>query len=290
MSYFPNSIVPKRLKKETVNEVDGSPLVYNAADYNRQLREVRAIECSLIGSAYGTGIVDLLTKAETLTTETLSGGQIVFLSGTVPTGSQIAVPGNVTWAVIQGPLGAADTEITLDNVSYFPSRGYITKINSLSASEYCTAGTPVGPGDRCAVGDGTKYMAYTDFLGGATTSITSQELISYDGIDLVNNKLLNCVRGEDGTTAQDLVENAIGIAGWASISIGLNAYVRSLVTPSQFYLTHDEMLTVGGGLLEEGSESRVKEAISKELEVAYSWAIVGNFMPLTVGTGFACQV
>jgi len=289
MSYFPNAIVPKRLKKETFNEVDGSPLIYNASDYNKHLREIRAIECSLIGSAYGTGIVDLLSRAESLTSEILRGGQMVFLSGTVPSGSQIAVPDKVTWSIIKGPLAIGDTEITLDDVSYFPSSGYITKINSLGASEFCTAGVPVGVGDACAAGDGVKYMAYTDFVGGAL-AITSQELIFYDGIDVENKKLLNCLRGQDGTTVQDLAGNAIGIAGWASVTVGMNAYVRNLITPSQIYVTHDEMLTTSGYMLEEGSASRVKDPITVEFEVAYSWAILGNFTPLTIGTGFSCQV
>lgn len=281
--------MPKRLKRETFTEVDNSPLVYNAADYNRHLREIRAIECSLIGSAQGTGIIDLINRAETLTTQTLNGGQMVFLSGTVSSGGQVPVPNNVTWSVINGPLAAGDNEIVLADATYFPSSGYATKINALPVSEYCTNGAAVGPGDQCGVGDGTKYMAYTPFLGGDTW-ITNQELITYDGIDLPNNKLLNCVRARDNTVAQDLDGNAVIIAGWASIMLGMNAYLKALLVPSEIYITWDEMLNVEGAVLEEGSETTVKDPISAAFEVSYSWAIVGNFVPLSVGTGFSCQV
>jgi len=281
--------MPKRLKKETSNEVDGSPLVYNAWDYNRHLREIRAIECSLLGSSVGSGIYSTLGRAETVTEEVKRGGLMVFFSGTVPSESQIPVPDRVTWVTIQGPLAATDVEITVDDASYLPNSGVITKMNALNAEQYCSVGVPVGPGDRCADGDGVKYMEYSHFLAG-TTSMTSQELITYNGIDKFNNKLLNCTREVDGTTAQDLENNAVGIAGWASIALTHNAYSRQWIEPSQFYITHDEMLNVYGALLEEGSSTRVKEPISYLVEIAYSWAIVGNFSSLGLGTGFACQV
>lgn len=280
--------MPKRLKKETSNEVDGSPLVYNAWDYNRHLREIRSIECSLLGSSYGTGIIDILTRAETVTEEIKRGGLMVFFSGTVPSGSQVPVPDRVTWVTISGPLLGTATEIYVDDVSYMPDSGYFTKINSITAGQYCTSGSPVGAGDRCAAG--VKYMAYDQFLGGAKY-ITSQELITYDGLDKANNKLLNCTRGVDGTTVQDLTGNAVGIAGWASISLSHNAYARqTTIKPNQFYMTHDEMLNVYGALLEEGSSARIKDPISEIVEVSYSWAIVGNFSSLGLGTGFSCQV
>ena len=287
MSYFPNSVMPKRLKRENSNEVDGSPFVYNAWDYNRHLRELRAIECFLLGSTYGKGILNTVATAETITEEVKRGGLMTFLSGTVPSGSQVPVPDRVTWVSIQGPLLATATEIEVDNVAYLPTSGVITKINALNASQYCTDGVPVGTGDRCD--NGVKYMEYDHFMGGAL-SVTSQELISYSGIDKVNNKLLNCTRGNDDTTAQDLVNNAIGIAGWASITLTHNAYARQWVRPNQFYVTNDEMLTVYGALLEDGSSTRVKDPISYLVEIAYSWAIVGNFSPFGTGTGFSCQV
>jgi hypothetical protein len=280
--------MPKLLKKETPNEVDGSPLVYNAWDYNRHMREIRAIECSLLGSSYGTGILDILTRAETVTEEIKRGGLMLFFSGTVPSESQVPVPDRVTWVTIQGPLLGTDTAINVNDVTYLPSSGYFTKINTLSAHQYCTSNSPVGAGDRCD--SGVKYMAYDQFLGGASY-ITSQEFITYDGLDKANNRLLNCTRGVDGTTVQDLVGNAIGIAGWASISLTHNAYARQLsIKPNQFYVTHDEMLNVYGALLEEGTSTRVKDPISEISEIAYSWAIVGNFSSLGIGTGFSCQV
>ena len=214
---------------------------------------------------------------------------MVFLSGTIPSGLQVPVPDRVNWVTIQGPLSAVDTEITVDSVSYMPLSGYFTKINKLSATQYCTGSVPVGPGDRCGTGDGVKYMAYDEFLGGGKY-ITSQEFITYNGIDKENNKLLNCTRAVDGTTAQDLTNNAIGIAGWASISLTHNAYARQWIKPNQFYLTQDEMLNVTGALLEQGSTTRVKDPISELVEIGYSWAIVGNFSQLGIGTGFSCQV
>jgi len=287
MAYFPTSIIPKRLKKETTNEVDDSPLVYDARDYNRHLREIRSIECSLLGSTSGTGTLDILTRAETLTTEMKRGGLLVFLSGTVFMGSQIQVPDRVSQVTIQGPLAAAATTITVDDASYMPKSGYLTKMNALTASQYCTSGAPVGPGDACAAG--VKYMAYDDFLGGSKT-ITSQELISYNGVDLANNQLLNCTRGVDGTTAQALTGNAVGIAGWACISLTPNGFVRKWIKPNQLYVAHDAMLNVTAEVLEQGSAVRVKDPISEYMEVGYAWAILGNFAPLGLGTGFSCQV
>ena len=291
MAYFPSTVVPKRLKKETYTEVDGNPLVYNARDYNRHLREIRAIECSLLGSQEGTGIVDIVDRAETLTAEFKRGGMLVFLSGTVPSDSQVQVPERVNWVTIRGPLGAADNTIEVDDVTYLPSSGYITKMNALDASQYCTLGSPVGPGDRCAAGTGVKYMAYDQFLGGSKT-MTSQELISYEGVNAQNNTLLNCTRGVDGSTAQDLDNgtNAVGIVGWACLSLSHNAFARQWVKPYQFYLSHDAMLNVTAAVLEAGSIARVKDPISDIMEVAYSWAIIGNFSPLDIGTGFSCQL
>ena len=50
MAYFPNQIMPKTLMKETSKEVDDSPAIENAKDWNTQHREIRAIEKFLIGT------------------------------------------------------------------------------------------------------------------------------------------------------------------------------------------------------------------------------------------------
>jgi hypothetical protein len=281
--------MPKRLKAETPAEVDGSPLVYNARDYNRHHKEIRAIECFLLGPGGEGGMLSTLAEAEAVVNQVKRGGALVTLGGTVTSGGAIQLPANVVYTTLKGPLSAAATSITVGDATGFPSSGYITKFNALATSNFCTGGAGVGPGGRCVAGTGFQFPDYPAMVGGSG-AMTMPEVIRYE--DVQNDVFLDCTRAVDGSTAQDVAasDGALVVSGKASLMLSHNAWARTWTKPSQFYLSCDALLNVYGAVLEDGSPGGSKAPISTVVEIGYSLVIVGWYDALFNTSSLACQV
>jgi hypothetical protein len=287
--------MPKSLKEETVNEVDGSPLVYNAFDYNRHHREIRAIQCYLIGAREDSGFENMLADVEGLVSSFLRVG-MTMMSGAVPSGTTIPIPAGIPATNTSGTLSASATSIPVVGSEDYPQQGFLTKFNALRTQERCSGGGAPGAGDRCPVGE-SKILQYGHVIGG-TERLTLQEIIQYNGLE--DNTFLNCVRGFDGSSAQDVEEGeaAIIIPGRASLTLTPHSLLRDSGNPEeglprapfpyQFIVENDATLNASVSIYEQGSRQSLKDPMDGTLEVGYSWVISPNFESL-IGLGeLAC--
>lgn len=289
--------MPKRLKEETSKEVDGSPLIYNATDYNRHHRDIRAIQCHLIGAKEDEegGLEGLVTEVEDLVTSFLRTG-LTMMSGSIPSGSAVPIPADIPIANTEDALSASATSIPVSNSEAFPQRGFLTKINALRVQEHCSGGGAPGVGDRCPVGE-SKILHYKHVVDG-TESITIQEIIEYNGLE--DNTFLNCVRGFDGSTAQDVESDEIAIIlpGRASLTLSPHSLLRDSGNPEdglprapfpyQFIVENDATLNASLSMFEQGSRQLLQDPMDGAFDISYSWVISQNFESL-IGLGeLAC--
>lgn len=279
MSYFPLRVMPKALKKETANEVDNSPLIYNAKDYNVHHRDLRAIEQTLLGNSeqgQAYGIIQLVSAVNDLISDIFNGSLLAQFSGTVRAGEQISLPSSVTRATASGEILAAATTITVDSTSGFPDSGTITKFNGLDVQEWCVGGGAPGGGGACLPGE-YKFAEYGKFIGGDTQR-TFQEVITYDG--KTDTQFLNCTRAVNGTTAEDLEEGeqATIVLGNASLWLAPNVWVSDEdKAQNQFYVTYTPDLTVDAHVLEPGSVTVLKAPVDELVEVFWSMSLVSYY-------------
>jgi hypothetical protein len=287
--------MPKRLKEETVNEIDGSPLVYNAFDYNRHHREIRAIQCYLIGAEEDSGFEEMLLDVEGLVSTFLRVG-MTMMSGAIPSGAEVPIPAGIPVTNTSGTLSASATSIPVLGAQDYPQQGFLTKFNALRTQERCSGGGAPGVGDRCPVGE-SKILQYRHVIDGVE-ELTIQEIIQYNGLE--DDTFLNCVRGFDGSSAQDVEEGetAIIIPGRASLTLTPHSLSRDSGNPEeglprapfpyQFIVENDATLNASVSVFEQGSRQVLKDPMDGAFEVAYSWVISQNFDPL-IGVGeLAC--
>lgn len=222
--YFPDSPMPKRLREEGSSEVDGSPLILNARDYNRHHRELHAIDCLLRGAGDDPrGFETFLQSVEELADQVSQGVLLNSYSGEIASGSTVPMPQtDVSPTTTSGAVGASDSEINAIASASFPNSGYLTKINAVRVEQYCTDGSAPDAGNRCPV-DSVKMYDYADAIDGSS-QFTIQETIKYNGIRVGDDEgmtFLNCQRGLNGTTAQDVVaaDIAMLIPGMATIML-----------------------------------------------------------------------
>lgn len=320
MAFFPNQIMPKRLKRETDKEVDNSPLVYNARDYNIHHREIREIQRLLIGSAGGGAAAGGSTGSGGATTgsgsepgqEASAGGQdsggmalsdalvrfteIIHLvatqgfmglySGTVQSGGAIELPQVVISTQTSGSVPAGATTIPVVSTAGFPNSGVITKFNRLDTSEVCSDGSAPGGGSRCALGS-QKVVGYTGLVTSGSHA-TNQERISYTG--KTGTSFTGCTRSVNGSTAQPAsdAEPALVVSGRAAISFGHNFWGRGTPgTPNQFYLAHDALLRTTAVLKARGSRTRQGRDLQDHIEISWLLSYVGYFASVDMDQVFS---
>ncbi len=263
MVYFPVSIMPKNLKRETVNEVDNSPNLFNARDFNIHHREIIAIEKFLVGDGIGTdnlGLLDLISQEIQLLKDISNNGLLSQFSGNIKSGETISFAdrGDFHTALNVSFLADNATEIEVDSIDGFPESGYLTKFNSTKK-----------------IVDDTSY----DF----GISITDQEIISYTGVSAAEGinpaKFTGCTRGLEGTTAQDAETGAsLIVGGKASLMLGIRSFKATTGTiPNQLYITHDAALKVTAAANDEDAT-----AIDSLLEISYAMSIVGSFSDIRI--------
>ena len=301
MAYFPNQIMPKMLMKETSKEVDDSPAIENAKDWNVQHREIRAIEKLLIGDNPSGGLVlagsdqqgttqlpkclkDGVDYVRYLLEELFNGCWLSQYSGTVRYKNYIKFPDCVIQTKTTGAILSGDTTITVESTDGFPRSGTITKINGLRTEEYCQSGaggSPVGGGDVCTTG--TKYITYSDFFTG-TKHRTSQEIITYT--DKTQTQFLNCTRSVNLSTAEDLAsdEQAVILSGNASLCISHNFWAeKANTTPHacEAYVSVTPDLYVDGGVLRRGT-NQVTNSVEEFVEVSYTLTLISDFQDISL--------
>lgn len=299
MAYFPNSVMPKKLKRETSSEVDDSPLIYNARDHNIHHRDIRAIERLLLGGAEAGGptgtfvgaatsgvagnIMDLVSLAEDRLGRITDGGLLFQSSGTLESGEAPRIPTEAAKVTTSGPLLTTDAMINVGSTAGFPLSGYLTKFNSSLVATYCSDG--VAPGGPDCTPPAVKYWEYQDFIGAGSAHQTNQELIRYTG--KTDTSFLNCVRGVNGTTAQDLPagSDALILCGKATIMFTPLFWALStakLAEFNQFYVSNDAMLTVLADVVEMGNKRFPGRSIADGFKVGYSLMVVGYFDDVSV--------
>jgi len=270
MAYFPVNIMPKSLKRETVNEVDNSPNIFNARDYNIHHREILALEKFLVGNGIGSGdqgLLDVLTRELQIFRDLSNNGLISQFCGQMKSGETINLSGRGQFfqTHIVSLTTAGATEIEVDSVAGFPSSGYITKFNSMNKT---VSGSP-------------EKVGYN--FG---SSITSQEIISYTGIvpeDGSNPaKFTGCIRALEGTTDQEAAADdaAVIFGGKASLMLGLRSLKANAgKIPNQVFVSHDSKLFVTAAAYE---DKPTLTPIDSLLEISYALSIVGTFEDIRI--------
>lgn len=287
MAFFPSRVLPKSLRKETSNEVDNSPLIYNARDYNIHHREIRSIEESLLGASSGGGIINLVSTVNDLMSDILNGGLLAQYCGTIQAGGQISIPSKVTNTKTVGAVGSSDSTINVSSTEGFPDSGVLTKFNGLGVQEWCT--NNIAPsGGACSVG-AIKFLEYDKFHGGATQR-TFQETITYTS--KTDTAFLNCTRGVNSTTAEAVssAEQSVIILGNAALWLAPNVWVRDTTKfQNQFYITYTPDLTVNAHLLEQGSRTVVKPNIDILTEINWGLSVVSYFSLPNIDQAFGAS-
>lgn len=297
MSYFPNSVFPKQLKRETASEVDNDPLILNARDYNVHEREIRAIEQFLIGSrglaltsgsgASGavnptppnTSLLTLTQAAINLFQRMTDGGLITTHSGVLRAGNPIPLPGGSINTLTSTSVAPSATTITVQSTAGFPSAGYITKFNGVNASMLCSGNN--GHLAQCPAGS-LQYFGYT--FG---KNMTNQEVIRYVGIS--GNSFTGCTRGIGGSTAQAADDNApaVVMCGKASVMFSHNVWDAGPTgNPVEVYLEHDARLNTAAAVFQEGTRKLIK-SLNGLMEVGYTMTVIGWFDDVDVSQLFS---
>ena len=320
MSFFPNYVMPKRLVRESSSEVDGSPLIYNANDYNRHHREIRAIEQFLIGiagseasgfsgyfavsgfsgfsgfsgeSLSSSGLFGVVQEVDDVVSKIINDGLLTSIAGYVGANGQIPIPVDVTSAELYGPIGAADVTIPCDLAMLFPKRGYMTKFNAVMMTDHCTTNVESFSGS-CSSGE--IYKDYEPFVAfsGAISHVTNQEFIWYDA--RTDSSFGPCTRGADGTTSQDLAfdEVAIIVPGRASLMLSSYAWAKagsqttgSALSPGlsgfrQFVVAHKADLTVQAA----GFSGANMDQIDAYYRVGYCLTVTPNFNDISLSSAY----
>lgn len=306
MAYFPDSIMPKRLRKETAKEVDNSPLIYNARDYNIHHREIRSIQQLLIGvtgqgsnssvaagtntsrsttgsgsESGGTSVASVLVRYIEILEMFLNRGYMGHYAGTVQAGGQIQLPPNLISTQTVGTVNVGDATINVSSTAGFPPSGTITKFNRLDVIELCTDGNPPGGGSRCNPGS-QKIIGYAGLIPSGYHA-TNQEIITYTGVTATS--FTGCTRSVNGSTAQQATNEypAIILSGRAAMSLSHNMWGRGTSgTPNQFWLAHDAMLKTSAAVQAEGSRTRLGGELQDHIEIGWMLSVVGDFSDIDI--------
>jgi hypothetical protein len=301
MAFYPGEMMPKHLMRESLNEVDGNPSIYNARDYNIHHREILSIQ-HIIGKALATmpeakdvisgiqgnsDIMSTILRILSILDLIQNKGYVGQYAGTLSPGTQLKIPSIFPVTQTSGEVGTGDTTINVVSTEGFPSQGIITKFNGLSPTEICldSSGslTPPGDGSRCA--SGTKRISY-DGLTTHGSSITNQEIISYTS--KTSTSFNGCTRGISGSTTQIATGllPAVIMCGRSAVSFGHNLWITPAEASQQIYVYHDAMLKVHAGVLANGSLARLGEDISSQMEVAWTLIVNGHFADVNVNQIF----
>lgn len=251
MAFFPGSPMPKNLKRETANEVDDSPSIYNARDYNIHHREIRAIQRLLVGDGVGepdNGMLGAIIEALNALKAMTNGGLLSQYCGVVLPSEFVPIPNQILNTKTGDTLLASDTTIPVVSTEGFPRSGFLTKFNNTNA----------------VTALGAKNYTFGK-------SIMNYEIIRYAG--KTESSFVGCTRAVDGE-AQTLVDPyAVILGGKASIVFSHDLWkIDATKHPIQLYIEHDARLKLGGAVL----DSNLAE-INSILQISYALSVAGSF-------------
>lgn len=252
MAYFPEELPPKRLKRETSAEVDNSPNLYNARDYNIHLREVLALAKYLVGRGTSVetdgSVLGLVSTALSLFRNITDGGLVTTHSGVVPTGTRVPIPSTMANTLTSGALTTGATTITVVSTANFPVSGKITKFNAVVP-------------------------------GSTGSNLVSQEVITYTGKTATT--FTGCTRAVEGTAqAVAADKTALILPGKASILFGHGAWKNGNSAGVLSALAqHDASLLMSGQIDVTGTAS-----VQTYFNVAYCLTVVGSFENVDLST------
>lgn len=260
MAFFPGSPMPKSLKRETANEVDDSPSIYNARDYNIHHRELLAIQRLLVGDGLGqgdSGMLGAIIAALNALKAMSNGGSLSQYSGSIESDEYIPIPSQIQNTQTGATLLATDTTIDVVSTAGFPKVGFLTKFNNTNISDL------------------TKKYAFGK-------SIMNYEIIRYSG--KTDTSFIGCTREVDGF-AQDLEDPyAVIIGGKASLLVSPDYWKVDLTKrpPLNVNVEHDARLKVLSRVwavptVPIGAPGIHYETISTAIRVAYSLSVVASF-------------
>jgi hypothetical protein len=249
MAYFPNQIMAKILRAETVDEVDGSPMIYNARDYNTHVRELIAIEKFIGIPGSQNTLLAVLRDALQLLRLITNEGLIANVSGTIGEGETIPMPGNVVSTTTSGTLSTGATIVNVASTDGFPNVGFATKFNKIDAT---TGAYNIG------------------------AKIFNSEIITYTGKTATT--LTGCTRAVAGTAqAVGLGETALVVSGRAALGFGHNFVGKDTAANlDKVIVGHDARLEMFSAMY-----SGVTN-ITELIELTYSLVVVGSFEDLDI--------
>lgn len=305
MAFFPDQVMPKSLKRESEKEVDNSPLIYNARDYNIHHREIRAIQAMLIGIAAtnsgslgsgpatvggtddatsgggsgegGESIAGTVSRVIEILDLFLNRGNIGQFTGSVEAGGQVRIPSDLVSTQTVGNVTTSATSIPVTSTAGFPPSGTITKFNRIDTFEMCSDGTVPGGGSRCSLGS-QKVIGYA-----SAAHVTNQEVITYTS--KTGTSFNGCTRSVNGSTAQQATTTApaLVLLGRAAISFSHMFWGRGTSgSPNQFHLAHDALLRTRASLQARGSRTRQGKVLEDHIEISWLLTVVGHFESINV--------
>ena len=265
MASFPDSVVPNRLMPETQREVDGSPTIFNAKDYNVHHRELRAIEKRALS------MTDAINSSKDRIGYISSGRMFQYHSGSqaASAGSvvNIPLPGDVprvsTTDAIE--IGALSISVPAGGTDAFPAAGYLTKLNN-----------NVGE-----VGTALSLIQAPSYMG------TNQEIIQYTS--KTSTTFDCCTRGMFGTTVQrqpassEAVTNPLGTNGCILFGgrVTVSVYPATIASANavfyEYVIEHDAMLRARIRLLKNGA------SVSDSSVLRYAIMAIGQFDDIDLG-------
>ena len=250
MSYFPQSLMPSRVKSEAA-DVDGNRYIMDGDDHNRVDAEIRAIEKTLLGvQTSGGGTVGsaatcsiqqiMLAVAQQMqlirdTMVDSTSGVVAVKDDAVP-GVDGMIPFPAAWYttlvsdIPDDSLNDEDaldaTSVTIADASGMPPEGYITIINDVSFGKSITVHNPAlsiysAPIASGKVGKDFLYEVLTS--AGATVTVTGLPagLVYANGI----------ISGIP-TTAGNTNATITAISGTQNVSLTLAITVFATDTPA----------------------------------------------------------
>ncbi len=272
MTYFPESILPKRLKQESV-DVDGNKFIVSASDFNRHDEEIRAIEkaigvpklpvpggdapddsCSILSV--------LIQVAEQL--KSIRDDFVYSTSGVVaikdPDVSNIdrLIPFPTSWSVtalVSGFSGLVDSNlkdedtldkldsIILDDVTGMPNEGYVTIINDVSVAPAPVVHTSnlIFYSPPKVNGKVNSDFAYEVLVSVATAVLSVDSTTPLPGGLTLGNGIISGIPTAEGVTAVTLK----AVSGSKTVTFNLTITVYEEDTPTLTDTPYSSVATIG---------------------------------------------
>lgn len=267
MPFFPASVIPKTLKRETLSEVDNSPSIINARDFNIYIRELVAIEKYLVGAgatAADGGLLAALSQIINDFRQISNNGLLAQYSGVVKSGDSISVPAALLNTVTTGTSGSGDAVLNVVSTSGFPSSGVLTKFNDMTPTLLVQLDSQAVP----------LTSASFNFL-----KQTNQEIVSYTGKTATS--FTGCSRAVEGNAqAVPAGKSAVVLGGKCSLTLAHKTWSQKSTGVDHIFAvsSHDAALKVTAGTFNVSGTPIAAVETDAVFFTQYSLNAVGSFV------------